>query len=91
VGLNKQDLSKVCLSVNKLSKGSIWSYSATYPIGIKDNRRKVVQQLTLDGEFINEFKSVSEASKLTGCNKTGIGKVCRRERKSCGGYLWRYL
>jgi group I intron endonuclease len=90
VNLNKQDLSKVCLSVNKLSKGSIWSYSSTYPIGIKDNRRKVVQQLTLDGTLITEYKSVSEASKLTGCNKTSIAKVCRGERQSCGGCLWKF-
>jgi group I intron endonuclease len=90
VNLNKQDLSKVCLSVNKLSKGSIWSYSSTYPIGIKDNRRKVVQQLTLEGEFINEFKSVSEASKQTDCNKTSIAKVCRGERNCSGGFYWRY-
>jgi hypothetical protein len=30
------------------------------------------------------------ASKHTGFNKTGIGKVSRRERKSCGGYYWNY-
>jgi group I intron endonuclease len=89
--LTKQDLSKVCLSVNKVSNGFVWSYSSTFPIHIHDNRRKIVQQFSLEGEFINEFKSVSEASKLTGCNKTGIGKVSRRERKSCGGYLWRYI
>jgi group I intron endonuclease len=89
--LTKQDLSKVCLSVNKVSNGFVWSYSSTFPIHINDNRRKIVQQFSLEGEFINEFKSVSEASKLTGCNKTGIGKVSRRERKSCGGYLWRYI
>jgi group I intron endonuclease len=90
VGLNKQDLSKVCLSVNKLSNGFVWTYSATYPIDIKDQRKKVVQQLTLDGTLITEYKSVSEASKLTGCNKTSIAKVCRGERQSCGGFSWRF-
>jgi group I intron endonuclease len=88
--LTKQDLSKVCLSVNKVSNGFVWSYSSTFPKHINDNRRKAVQQFSLEGEFVNEFKSVSEASKYTGCNKTGIGKVSRGERKSCGGYLWRY-
>jgi group I intron endonuclease len=88
--LTKQDLSKVCLSVNKLSNGSVWTYSSTFPTDLKDHRKKVVQQLTLDGTFINEFKSVSEAAKLTGCNKTSIAKVCRGERQSCGGYNWMY-
>jgi group I intron endonuclease len=90
VNLTKQDLSKVCLSVNKVSNGFVWSYSSTFPKHINDNRRKVVQQFSLEGKFVNEYKSVSEASKHTGCNKTGIGKVSRGERKSCGGYLWRY-
>jgi group I intron endonuclease len=91
VGLTKQDLSKVCLSVNKVSNGFVWSYSSTFPIHINDKRRKVIQQFSLEGKFINEFNSVSEASKLTGCNKTSIAKVCRGERQSCGGYLWKYI
>ena len=90
VNLNKQDLSKVCLSVNKVSNGFVWSYSSTFPIHINDNRRKVVQQITLEGEFLTEYKSVSEASKLTGCNKTSIAKVCRGERQSCGGFSWKF-
>jgi group I intron endonuclease len=90
VGLTKQDLSKVCLSVNKVSNGYVWTYSSTFPKHINDNRRKVVQQFSLEGKFVNEFKSVSEASKLTGCNKTSIAKVCRGERQSCGGFSWKF-
>ena len=89
--LNKQDLSSVCLSVNKVSKGFVWSYSSTFPAHLNDKRRKKVVQYTLKGKFINEFKSVSEASKFTGCNKTSIAKVCRGERKSSGGFLWKYI
>ena len=88
--LTKQDLSKVCLSVNKLSNGFVWTYSSTFPTDLKDHRKKVVQQFSLEGTLINEFKSVSEAAKLTGCNKTSIAKVCRGERQSCGGYNWMY-
>jgi group I intron endonuclease len=91
VNLTKQDLSKVCLSVNKVSNGYVWSYSSTFPTDLKDHREKVVFQLTLEGTLITEYKSVSEASKLTGCNKTSIAKVCRGERKSSGGYFWRYI
>lgn len=91
IGLNKQDLSSVCLSVNKVSKGFYWTYDYVDEfIPQKDNRRKKVIQYNIQGKFIDEFKSVSEASKLTGCNKTSIAKVCRGERKSCGGYLWKF-
>ena len=91
IGLNKQDLSKVCLSVNKVSNGFYWSYDYVDEfIPQKDNRRKKVIQYNIQGEFIDEFVSVSEAAKLTGYNKSSIAKVCRGERKSCGGYLWKY-
>jgi group I intron endonuclease len=91
VGLNKQDLSTVCLSVNKASKGFYWTYDYVEKfIPQKDKRRKVVYQYTIQGEFIKEFKSVSEASKETGCNKTGIAKVCRQERLQCGNFKWYY-
>jgi hypothetical protein len=73
------------------SNGYVWTYSSTFPKDINDIRKKVVFQLTLEGEFITEYKSVSEASKLTGCNKTSIAKTCRDERKSCGGFSWKYL
>ena len=91
IGLNKQDLSSVCLSVNKVCKGFYWTYDYVDEfIPQKDNRRKKVIQYNIQGEFIDEFVSVSEAAKLTGYNKSSIAKVCRGERKSCGGYLWKY-
>ena len=91
VNANKQDLSSVCLNVNKVFRGFYWTYDFVEKfIPLKDLRRKKVQQYTIEGEFINEFNSVSEASKQTGYNKTSIAKVCRRERKSSGGYHWKY-
>ena len=91
VGLNKQDLSIVCLSVNKASKGFYWTYDCVGEfIPLNDRRKKKVYQYNVQGEFINEFESVSEASKQTGFNKSCIAKVCRGERKSSGGYFWKF-
>ena len=91
IGLNKQGLSSVCLSVNKLSKGFYWTYDYVDKfIPLKDMREKKVYQYNLQDEFIKEYNSVSDASKLTGCNKTSIAKVCRQERKTCGGFVWKY-
>jgi len=92
VNANKQDLSSVCLNVNKVFRGFYWSYDYidTF-LPLKDLRRKKVQQFNLEGEFINEFNSVSEASSITGFNKTSIAKVCRGTRKQCGTYVWKYI
>jgi group I intron endonuclease len=84
-------MSKVCLGVNKLYNDFYWTYDYVEKfIPQKDKRRKVVHQYTIQGEFIKEYKSVSEASKETGCNKTGIAKVCRQERQQCGNFKWYY-
>ena len=92
IGLNKQDLSSVCLSVNKVSKGFYWTYDYVDKFIPKiDKRRKKVCQYNMQGEFVREFESVTEASIITDCNKTSIAKVCRGERKTSGGYLWKYI
>ena len=86
----KSGISKAALGISKTCKGYYWSYSSTFPKILEDLRKKKVQQVSLKGVFINEFESVSEASKQTGCNKTSIAKVCRGERKSSGGFYWKF-
>ncbi|MGJ8760841.1 MAG: GIY-YIG nuclease family protein [Polaribacter sp.] len=93
VNSTKQHVSKACLSSTNKFKGFLWSYS--YQVPFKegtDLRKKRVEQLAYhSGRSIAVFKSVAEASRTTGVNKTSIGKVCRGERKSGGGFLWRYI
>lgn len=92
VNATKQDISRACLSVNNIYKDYYWSYLFKEPFEPKaDNRRKKVIQLSLDGEFLNEFKSVAEASRDTGMSKTCISRVCRGERENSGGYCWIYF
>lgn len=91
INITKQHLSNVCLSVNKYYRGFYWSYDFVEKfISLKDNRKKKVYQYNIQGEFIKEYNSVSEASKQSGCNKSSIAKVCRKERKSSGGFKWEY-
>lgn len=88
----KQNISSACLSETHFYKGSLWSYNYEEPF--RSNKRvkmKQVVQIDLDGNYIAHYISVAEASRQTGCNKTSIAKVCRGERKSCGGFYWRYL
>ena len=90
INVNKQDLSKVCLSVGKVCKGFYWSYEYKEPfIPNIDSRKKKVSKYSLEGVFIEDYNSIAEASKNTGVNKSCIAKVCRGERKTSGGFIWK--
>lgn len=43
-----------------------------------------------NGKFISEYPSTIEAKRKTGIDEGNICRVCRGERKSAGGYVWKY-
>lgn len=52
-------------------------------------QNKPVRQMTLSGEIITEYASMTEASKITGiCH---ISCVCRGVRKAAGGFMWSFV
>lgn len=51
---------------------------------------KPVIQLSLDGEFIAEYESISEANRALGVKESHIGQVCRGQRQISNGYKWKY-
>jgi group I intron endonuclease len=59
-----------------------------------DSNKKVnckpVLQFSLDGEFINEFLSIKEASIETGCSESIIGKCCRGLIKNPRTYFFKF-
>lgn len=52
--------------------------------------RKVVEQLTLNNEFIREYESASEADRQTNSYRGTISACCLGDRGSAKGYKWRY-
>ena len=64
----------------------------------KETRRKMsenrpskqVIQFSKSGELIAEYPSAREAERQTGCYNENICLCCKGERKSCGGYIWKY-
>ena len=46
-----------------------------------------VYQYTVDGQFIKEYPSISEAER---CGFIQAGECCRGRRKTCGGYFWSF-
>ena len=49
-----------------------------------------ILQFSKEGELIAEYPSIAEAGRQTGCKNQSICKCCKGERKTCGGYIWRY-
>jgi|SRR5699024_2078512 len=53
---------------------------------------KKVNQLTLEGDFIRQFKSFAEAGRSVGNveRRNSIRDVCKGRQKTAYGYLWEY-
>ena len=59
---------------------------------LKDANIKAVQQWSKDGkELLRTFESVEEASRESGAIVEHIPKVCRGERKTTGGFQWKFV
>lgn len=55
------------------------------------NKIKVVQINLVDGTIIREYESIAEASEITGIDRASISKCAKGERKSAGGFIWKYI
>jgi hypothetical protein len=53
--------------------------------------QKKVAQYSLDGLFIKEFASITEAEREIGKGKSHISDVCNGKRNKSFGYNWRYV
>lgn len=80
--------------LTKLSLSSVYKYlNKGTDIGLCDydgENTKEVVQLSIDMEFICEFKSISVAHKTTGIDGSAISKVCKRKLKKTGNHRWMY-
>lgn len=53
-------------------------------------RSKVTLQYSLQGEFIQEWPSAGTPAKLYGITRGNIHECCKGNRKSAGGFIWKY-
>ena len=49
-----------------------------------------IVQYTLDGDYVDEYPSTRKAEEATGIDGSSINKVCRNDRKTAGGFIWKY-
>lgn len=74
---------------NSLTKDIVFPHTSKRCLkGIKG---KAVAQYDLFGNYIDTYISAREAEKITGCSYKHISSVCNGKRKTCGGYLWRFV
>ncbi|MDD3323452.1 MAG: NUMOD1 domain-containing DNA-binding protein [Paludibacter sp.] len=87
-----------CLSgKNKMCAGYIWKRSEDglptrdeieLSNHVNVDRWKPVIQYKIDGDFVREYPSVSEAKRVSGVNC--ISECLSGRKKTSGGYIWRY-
>lgn len=56
----------------------------------KRDIKKRTAQYTQSGCIVAVFESTAEAERVTGIKQRGIQGCARGERKSCGGFVWKY-
>lgn len=59
--------------------------------GLRNPRGGWICQKTLDGDVVAKFRSVCEASRLTGVGRANISHCVNRRANSAGGFVWRKL
>ena len=62
----------------------------SWTIERKLKARKPVNQYDLQGNFIKTFTGIREAGATLGIKSGHISSCCKGERKTIGGYKWRY-
>lgn len=64
--------------------------SWTGKFGSKHGACKSVLQYSKDNVLINEFGSIIEASNKLKINASSITRVCKGQKITAGGYIWKY-
>lgn len=90
-------VSKCCRGYRKKAGGFIWRFRKGeilkhIEVDLESNVEHPVLQYDLDGNYIREFNSVTEAAQGVGkpTVRSCITKCCLGKRKSSQGYLWKY-
>lgn len=84
-GVNHGNISKVCNGAWNHAGGFIFSYEKNICVNIIKNpnaTKKKIIEIDISGNIIEEFSSISEASKKTKIDAGNISKVCSGKLKS---------
>ena len=54
------------------------------------NNSTQIEQYTLNGDFVQEYGSISQAAKTLNISPSGISNCVNGYSKKSGGYVWKY-
>lgn len=78
-------------TIEAIAKMSESQKGRTHSEATKAKMSKPVIQLSMTGEFIQEWVSATEAGKILGIGQPCITSTCNGNRKSAGGFKWKKL
>ena len=85
------NISACCQGRKKRAYGYIWRYiDSDIPVKSLTPYRSPICQFTKDGEYVNRYNTIAEASKSTGIYPSSIGNALRNWSKSAGGFIWKF-
>lgn len=58
-------------------------------LGVYEKLSIIVEQYDLDNNFINEYKSISEAGELTKTNRTSISLCINNKQQKANNFIWK--
>lgn len=89
-------IEKCCSEEQRQSGGFQWSYKKLDRLSPYEYVKpkiipKEVLQIAKDTKrIVAEYKTISDASCVTGIDISGIAKVCKNKQRTAGGYIWVY-
>ena len=94
--VKRDNINCCCRGVTRTAGGLHWCYEEQYekkknePLIAKHNHDKLGKKV-LCIELNQIFKSLAEAERETGVNKSDICNCCKGNYAMAGGYHWKYV
>ena len=99
-GVTHTNILRACKNELKSAGGYIWKYECDvkdidifqkeYNVNL-NKKGKHIAQYDIHGNFICEYVSCAEASRILGIPRTSISKACNGYQLYAGGYAWKFL
>ena len=93
---NEESIRKCCNKEMLSAGGFIWRFHTDPLVDYNrqeyfkpKNTKKTIQYST-NGMILCIYDGVSEASRITHINYSGISNACNKRAKTAGGFIWRY-
>lgn len=87
-------ISTCCTHLGRTAYGYYWCFIEDYELLLKyiKNNKQYIQQIdSKTQEVVAIFFSSTEAAKKLNLDEAHIRRACRKERKTCGGFIWNYI